>query len=290
MQDCVTKPVDGLDGGLCSKCGAIKPLAEFKRKLSLLQSRAMGYAGNYPLEVVSKYCKACQPASKPLRALPKRQLAEMVSQGVLPQLVMDNVLSVRGRDAKSKQREAALMRHEQDRRVAWSGMIKEVNAELKVVIQQAKFAGYANDKFRLAYTDLYKSMLVSAREQLKFKLTMTDDKPGLLQDWRQLFSVEEIRGLLAVWRDIPSRTKAKMRIGHLINAEWRAHCGATNMTEAVLAGRQAQRMRMDHMEKLRLAAKERAERAEAERPPEEPADTSAADDLLEQLGLNPNKE
>lgn len=284
MEDVVIRPVEGVEGGLCAKCGALKPLSEFKRKLSILQSRAMGYAGNHPIEVVSKNCKACQPATKSLRTMPKRQLAELVSQGVIPKLVADNVLAVRGRTAYAKQRDAALKRHEQTRLEAWGALIKAVNLEIKTVIQQAKFAGYAKDKFRLAYTDLYKEMLVQAREQLKYKRDMTGDQPGIIEDWRQMFSVEEIRELLEVWREIPSKSRTKMRMGHLISAEWRAHCGATNVSDKAWEGRQAHRKRLDLMEANRLAVKARAERAEAERPPEEQVDL--ADDLLSDLGLN----
>lgn len=257
MEDCVIKPVEGIDGGLCAKCNRLKPLSEFKRKLSLLQSRALGYAGNFPLEVISKYCKACQPVSTPLRQMSKRRLAELVSQGVIPQLVMDNVLDSREKTGRGKQRYMAAKRQEVARKESWSYVLAPLAKEMAIVIQQNKFAKYAKDDFRFAYTDLYKKILVSVREEIKKRRDLQGEGIGDIEDWRQLASVDEIKALYQVWQDIPSKTRAKMRIGQLISAEWRSHCGATNMSAAQLLGRAESAQRIKTMDELREVTRKR---------------------------------
>ena len=257
MEDAVIKPVEGIDGGLCAKCRKLKPLSEFKRKLSLLQSRALGYAGNYPLEVVSKYCKPCQPATQSLRQMSKRRLAELVSQGVIPQLVADNVLDSREKTGRGRQRYAAARRHEQIRKESWSFVLAPLAKEIAIVTQQAKHAGYAEDKFRRAYTELYKKVLVSVREEIKARRDLRGEGIGSIEDWRQIASIEEVQEVLAAWRDIPTKTRAKMRIGLLINPEWRSHCGATNPSSKVWEGKAATAQRIKTMDDLREVTRQR---------------------------------
>ena len=184
MQDSVTKPVDGIEGGMCSKCGTIKPIKEFERKLSLLQSRALGYAGNFPLVVTSKYCKACQPAQTPLRSMSKRRLAELVSQGVIPQVVADNAIKSKTKAGSDRQDYARMKRDVVKRNEAWGKLLSPLAEELRVVMQQGKFARMADDKFRIRYTDHYKKILVSVREEIKTRRDLKKEMPVMLQDWQ----------------------------------------------------------------------------------------------------------
>lgn len=321
MQDDVTKPVEGIEGGQCAKCFTLKPISEFKRKLSLLQSRAMGYTGDFPLEVVSKYCKACQPVQTPLRSMSKRRLAELVSQGVIPQVVADNALASRQKSASNKHEYAMMKREVQDRKAAWDVVLRPLNEELRVVIQQGKFSRTANDTFRIRYTDHYKKILVDVREVCKTKRDLRKEKPGDLQDWRQLVPVDDVRELLDVWRDIPSKVRVKMRMASLLDTRWRSHIGVTGMTEAAIKGRVEYQERRAFMDEQR--ARKEAERAEmlarGEEPPPpilrrrevtpRPAPPrlitarereararmvdntpETTDDLLRSIGINPNKE
>jgi hypothetical protein len=285
MQDDVTKPVDGVEGGQCAKCLTLKPISEFKRKLSLLQSRALGYAGNYPLEVVSKYCKACQPAGTPLRSMSKRRLAELVSQGVIPQVVADNAIRSREK-AGNARREYKLAKYKvQSLRDGWSFVLTPLQRELTVVMQQGKHAKMANDQFRIRYTDHYKKLLVSVREEIKTRRDLRAEGREDIADWRQLVSVEEVNALLDVWRDIPSKTRVKMKMGTLISAEWRQHVGATRVTDAMLRGRNTSAQREKVMNEILQAAREKQAEQAANMPVED-----NASDLLQALGINPNKE
>jgi hypothetical protein len=60
----------------CIKCGQTKPSAEFKRRLSLAQSRAVLRNPNITTNYIadSKLCKACQPKRKPPRKLTAKEI------------------------------------------------------------------------------------------------------------------------------------------------------------------------------------------------------------------------
>lgn len=67
----------------CTKCKQFKPTNQFKRRLSLAQSRAVlrnpNITANYMAD--SKLCKACQPKRKPPRLLSIKEIRTRISNG-----------------------------------------------------------------------------------------------------------------------------------------------------------------------------------------------------------------
>ena len=67
----------------CAKCEQFKPSTEFKRRLTIAQSRAVlrnpNVTTNYIAE--SKLCKACQPKRKPPRELTSKEIRTRMSNG-----------------------------------------------------------------------------------------------------------------------------------------------------------------------------------------------------------------
>lgn len=65
----------------CIKCNAIKPSAQFKRRLSLAQSRAVlrnpNVTTNYMAD--STMCKSCQPKRKPPRLLTAKEIRTRIT-------------------------------------------------------------------------------------------------------------------------------------------------------------------------------------------------------------------
>lgn len=65
----------------CPKCGETKPANQFKRRLSIAQSRAVlrnpNVTTNYMAD--SKLCKACQPKRKPPRLLNAKEIRTRIS-------------------------------------------------------------------------------------------------------------------------------------------------------------------------------------------------------------------
>jgi hypothetical protein len=65
----------------CIKCGATKPSAQFKRRLSLAQSRAVLRNPNITTNYIadSKMCKDCQPKRKPPRKLTVKEIRTRIT-------------------------------------------------------------------------------------------------------------------------------------------------------------------------------------------------------------------
>lgn len=63
----------------CNKCKQFKPIAQFKKKLTMAQSRALLKRPTLrnPVETISKNCKACQPKTK----LTPKTLRNKISDG-----------------------------------------------------------------------------------------------------------------------------------------------------------------------------------------------------------------
>ena len=89
----------------CSKCGAHKPLAEFKRLLTRGQMQGRGYLGHVRMEIESKLCKACQPKPKTIDQLTIKQIQTRVATGDINQVLADSI--IKERLATSNQRRSA---------------------------------------------------------------------------------------------------------------------------------------------------------------------------------------
>jgi hypothetical protein len=69
----------------CTKCGETKPTSQFKRRLSLAQSKAMLRNPNVTTNYIttSKLCKDCQPKRKPPRKLTVKEIRTRMTNGDL---------------------------------------------------------------------------------------------------------------------------------------------------------------------------------------------------------------
>jgi hypothetical protein len=85
----------------CIKCNQTKPSKEFKRRLSLAQSRAVLHNPNITTNYIttSKLCKDCQPKRKPPRKLTAKEIRTRMTNGDLHPILGE---------AKLKQKREAL--------------------------------------------------------------------------------------------------------------------------------------------------------------------------------------
>ena len=121
---------------LCPKCRQTKPTNQFKRRLSLAQSRAVLRNPNITTNYIadSKLCKACQPKRKPPRLLSIKEIRTRISNGDLhPILGEAKIKELRENIPKIRSR--VMKEHWQDKRNA---PIKELKKNLAQ--QVAKFA------------------------------------------------------------------------------------------------------------------------------------------------------
>ena len=120
----------------CTSCKQTKPNAQFKRRLSIAQSRAVlrNPKINTPYIADSKLCKACQPKRKPPRLLSIKEIRTRVSNGDIHQVIGEMKIKEM-REALPKRRAKVMREH-------WQKIKSEPINALKKHIQQqvAKFA------------------------------------------------------------------------------------------------------------------------------------------------------
>jgi hypothetical protein len=102
----------------CTKCGETKLLPEFRRVLSLAQTKSLKRVGNVRLVVSSKNCKDCQPKRKPPRELTLKDLKGRVST-----LTFDKMKEAR--EAKARMKQGVV------RREAWE---RQWRTELRTIL------------------------------------------------------------------------------------------------------------------------------------------------------------
>jgi hypothetical protein len=135
----------------CSKCKQTKPSKEFKRRLSIAQTRAVlknpNATTNYMAD--SKLCKDCQPKLKPPRLLTNKEIRNRITDGDLRRGLGEAILS--------KRKEILPKRRSKIMKERWQKVKNEPIKQLKAHIQKqfAKFASrhrgakYLQDATRL---------------------------------------------------------------------------------------------------------------------------------------------
>ena len=101
----------------CIKCCAIKPSIEFKRRLSLAQSRAVLRNPNVTTHYIadSKLCKACQPKRKPPRKLTNKEIRTRITNGDLHPILGEAKLKQR-REGVNQGRSRVMRQYWEDKK------------------------------------------------------------------------------------------------------------------------------------------------------------------------------
>jgi hypothetical protein len=164
----------------CIKCGATKPNKEFKRRLSLAQTRAVlknpNATTNYMAD--SKLCKDCQPKRKPPRLLTDKEIRNRITDGDLRRGLGEAILAQRKQSLPQKRARAM--------RVYWQKVKNEPINQLKKHLAQqvAKFASrhrgakYLQDATRLQNAHNYaeaKRIMRDLLEQAKNGVNIPHD-------------------------------------------------------------------------------------------------------------------
>jgi hypothetical protein len=96
----------------CTKCKQTKPTTQFRRRLSLAQSRAVlrnpNITTNYMAD--SKLCKACQPKRKPPRLLTAKQIRNRITDGDIRTVLGEAILAKR-KESLPRRRAKAMREH-----------------------------------------------------------------------------------------------------------------------------------------------------------------------------------
>jgi hypothetical protein len=216
------RPVSGIKAAICAKCNDVKPLSEFKRKLSRMQSQARGYVGAHALEIESSMCKACQPKAKPLKELPLRALKNRAATGDTRPYIVNAILAERKENKVKSGRLSSLKRWRKVYDALWGSVIEGVKAELLAVHQQRKYAVKKESRQpTLAYIEAYKNLLSQTKAAIGLAAAQAQGGPeknteGESADtaaplWLRYIDNEEKNKTLALWHNIDPALRTQMR-------------------------------------------------------------------------------
>ena len=211
------RPVAGIKAAICTKCGAVKPLAEFKRRLSRAQSQARGYAAVHALEIESSMCKACQPKAKPLKEQTQRALKIMAGSGDARPYIVNEILAERKANKVKSGRIASVKRWRKVHEAQWGSVIEGVRAELLAVHQQHKYAKKQNQTGGQPvheFLEAYKALLITTKAAIGLAAEQTQGGPSKHKngtDWLSYIAVEAKDNALDLWHAIPPEMRVRLR-------------------------------------------------------------------------------
>lgn len=198
--DYAERPAPGLDATLCTRCGHIKPNAQFKRIYTPLQARARGYKNDFDVEYLSSVCHACRPVKKlHLAKMSKRELKNAQGVGKLRALDVDFELAKRKQRYARKAAEKTSRRWDRAKRTLWQDITKPLSQEIVACKQQAGHIAKRwpdlNDRDFFA---IYLEYLLHLRGQLRTH-RLRRDTPEHTR-WQDYITFEELTDFMDKWR------------------------------------------------------------------------------------------
>lgn len=201
----------------CAKCGADKPLAQFKRRLSRAQMQARGMKGEVLMTISSKNCKDCQPKRTPPRKQTPKQLHNMVVSG--------DISEPRAKEILAERQRMALLIQSRARYEAW---VDQWRKELKVVLSpmgyeihkvraQIRYAEDVNNAEYIKLLEKYLSILTREKGRILLDYEADPHKyKRIKKDWWDLVSEFGLESLRDRWMSIRKEDKARMKVPELL--------------------------------------------------------------------------
>ena len=130
---------------LCSTCNETKPLKEFKRRLSLAQTRAFLRQPNATTRywTTSKRCKDCQLGLKRHRPLTIKQIRSKITSGDMNKTVGEEKIKLM-RQAIPKRRARVMKEYWQKKKLGWQDELK-TNLQTQVTTYANRYYSYKNN-------------------------------------------------------------------------------------------------------------------------------------------------
>jgi hypothetical protein len=214
MSDHYLSPAPGIKAAMCATCRSIKPLAEFKRKLSRAQARSRGYSGNVLLEIESSMCKDCQPRTKGVTELTAKELNNRVVAGDLYVRIANAELEKRKTKATINRQMAAKKAWTTAKTAPWVEVMAGLRKELASTQQQEKHVKTAWPDLDLTFFLEYKLVLTQTRERIKFMWQGKGLPPQHMQ-WENYIEWEERLRIKRLWEAMPSEYRKRARLPSL---------------------------------------------------------------------------
>lgn len=187
---------------LCTKCQKIKPVAEFKRRLTRAQAMARGYQGVNTIEIESSMCKDCQPRKRSYQEMTTKELHNLAAAGDVRAKFAQDIIEKRTRELAHKRREELSRQWKNSRDSMWGEVLGDLRTELARVQQQEKNAKRMRPDMALDFFFEYKKLLANTREQMKFDNTVKNLAPNFVE-WQAYVSEAETNRMRLLWEDMP---------------------------------------------------------------------------------------
>lgn len=204
--DFVLSDGPGIRAALCSKCGAIKPLAEFQRRMSKAYAQSRGKVEGVGMVVESSMCRSCQPKPKPVSHLTAKELHNKVQTGDVHARIVAEVLEKRRARARAKSRGAVQNAWDTKRMGYWQPMLDAARMERRRVQQQEKYAKNQLDPEHLTFFVEYKALLTAtiARMQHAQRTKIRkEDGPPPHSTWQGFVDPMDWHKLRTLWLAMP---------------------------------------------------------------------------------------
>ena len=212
--DFVLSDGPGFRAALCSKCGAIKPVAEFQRRMSKAYAQSRGKVEGVGMVVESSMCRSCQPKPKPIEQLTAKELHNKVQTGDVHALVSARILEERKARATAGIKTAVQTAWNSTRAKQWDGLLLTLRHELKRVQQQEKYAKKNCPDLDLTFFLEYKVLLGMTRYRITHEQRTTSGKAGSQPksvNWQAYVPAPDWQKVAQLWEAMPItyRTGAK---------------------------------------------------------------------------------
>lgn len=128
----------------CTRCNETKPINEFKRRLTIAQSRAMlrNPKINKAYVTTSKRCKACQAELKRHTPLSTKEIRSKITTGDIHKTIGEAMLEER-RKAIPETRSRVMKEYWEKKKTAWVKPLKE-NLQKQVATYRNRYYSYRN--------------------------------------------------------------------------------------------------------------------------------------------------
>jgi hypothetical protein len=195
----------------CSKCGVLKPNAEYKRRLTRAQSKARGHVGTHRLEIESKMCKDCQPKPKPLYKLTKKELLNKAASGDVNVFLANSIIKDRVATANDRRSAKTSERWADKQKQEWQKLVFNIGSEITMLRHQLKYAQNIKDIIRKEYAKVYLDTLNRLRARLRFAALRPHGAPESVY-WMEHMTQDEINQVRDAWEKLPIETRARMKM------------------------------------------------------------------------------
>jgi hypothetical protein len=114
---------------LCPKCGAYKPNALFKERLTELQARKQGYAGAHAVEIERSMCAPCQPKRRGFNYRSLKDIANAVYYGFITEYEAEELRKKRATTRSRTSTDNMKKHHHAKRKALWKPIRDALNKD-----------------------------------------------------------------------------------------------------------------------------------------------------------------